>query len=98
MEHLELSLGVAADLMLRDHTKRFMAILMRLGGCRYATDMQGQTLEVDFSQDDLATTANLARTTVNGLLRKLQKDGLVDLSYRRIRIVNPAKMRQLVSG
>ena len=32
--HLETAMGLVADLMRRDHTKRFTAILMRLAGCR----------------------------------------------------------------
>lgn len=96
-EHLEISAGLIADLLQRNHAKRFAGILIRLGGRRLTTDKDPKMVEIDYSQEELAMAANLARSTVSGLLKTFQERGLVDLSYRSIRIVDPAKMRALIS-
>ena len=96
--HLETAMGLVADLMRRDHTKRFTAILMQLAGCRNSVRAgTASPVDIDFSQEDLATIANLARTTVNGILNQLQENRIVDLSYRRIRILDPEKMRTMIA-
>lgn len=95
-EHLQISAGIIADLLQRDHAKRFAGILIRLGGQRLTTDKDAKMVEIDYSQEELAMAANLARSTVNGLLKTFQERGLVDLSYRSIRIVDPARIRALI--
>ncbi|MFN3892748.1 MAG: Crp/Fnr family transcriptional regulator [Beijerinckiaceae bacterium] len=94
VEHTEMCVGIIADLMRRDHTKRFTAIMLRLAGCRQP---DSEPVEIDYSQEDLAIIANLGRTTVNGLLNKLQERGMVDVNYRRIRIVDPDGMRAFIA-
>jgi CRP/FNR family cyclic AMP-dependent transcriptional regulator len=62
--HNATAVGAADDLMIRDHNKRSVAVLLRLGGCRYHTPLGSSPIEVDVSQQDFAVMANLARTTV----------------------------------
>ena len=98
VEHMEIAIGFVADMMRRDHTRRFAAILTRLGGCR-APSPRAETklIDIDYSQEDLAAMTNLARTTVNGILNQLQESGVVDLSYRRIRIIDAEKLRAMIA-
>ena len=35
--HNDVAIGAADDLLIRDHVKRSVAVLLRLGGCRYRT-------------------------------------------------------------
>ncbi len=37
IEHLDNAVGGSDDLMIRDHLKRFVAVLLRMGNCRLAT-------------------------------------------------------------
>ena len=94
--HLDLAIGASDDLMIRDHVKRFIAILLRLGGCRLATPPDSTPIEVDVNQEDLATMANVARTTAGATLRKLEASGHLDLSYRRFRILAPDALRAML--
>jgi CRP/FNR family transcriptional regulator, cyclic AMP receptor protein len=48
------------------------------------------------NHEDLAYMANVARTTAGTILRKLEADGHVGLSYRRIRIFAPDALRAMV--
>jgi CRP/FNR family cyclic AMP-dependent transcriptional regulator len=95
--HLNLAIGASDDLMIRDHVKRFIAILLRLGGCRLATQPNSVPVDIDINQEHLAAMTNLARTTAGSILRKLEAAGHLDLSYRRIRIRAPDALRNLLS-
>ena len=94
--HLEIAISVCDDLMIRDHTKRFTAILLHLGDCRLVTPPHNGPIEIDVGQLELATMANVARTTAGAILRRLARAGHIDMSYRRIRIVAPEVLRSLL--
>ena len=93
IDHLRLLIGAADDLMLRDPARRFVAVLLRAAGCRNETPPGTEPIDIDVSQDDLAAMANMARTSVNAALRKLEASGGVELAYRRIRILAPEALR-----
>jgi CRP/FNR family transcriptional regulator, cyclic AMP receptor protein len=97
ISHFDLALAVGAsdDLMIRDHIKRFIAILLRLGGCRLATAPDFAPVAVGVNQEELAGMSNVARTTAGAILRKLEASGHVDLSYRQIRILAPDALRSM---
>jgi len=90
--HVDTAVGGADDLLIRDHVKRFVAVLLRLGGCRYATP-PGAPLEIDVSQEDLAAMTNLARSTAGALVHKLQAAGHIEAGYRSIRLLAPDALR-----
>ena len=96
--HNDVAIGAADDLLIRDHVKRSVAVLLRLGGCRYRTAESDQPIEVDVSQEHFAAMTNLARTTVGTVLRKFEGDGLIDVSYRRVRILAPDALRAMLGG
>lgn len=96
--HYDVAIGAADDLLIRDHVKRSVAVLLRLGGCRYLTPEGAQPIEVDVSQEDFATMTNLARTTAGTVLRKLEADGHVDVYYRRVCILAPDALRTMLVG
>ena len=91
--HIDLAIGACDDLMLRDHVKRCIAVLLRLSGCRYDSRVYS---EIDFSQDEIATLANVARTTVGRVLRNLEKAGHIEQQYRLIRILAPDSLRSML--
>ena len=96
--HNDVAIGAADDLLIRDHVKRSIAVLLRLGGCRYRTPSIDLPIEVDVSQEHFATMTNLARTTAGTVLRKFEADGLIDVSYRRVRILAPDALRSTLDG
>ena len=96
--HNDTAIGAADDLLIRDHVKRSVAVLLRLGGCRYLTRSGGAPVEVDVSQEDFAVMTNLARTTAGAVLRTLEASGHVKVSYRRVRILAPDALRAMLEG
>jgi CRP/FNR family transcriptional regulator, cyclic AMP receptor protein len=93
---LEVAMWAIDDLMMRDSRKRFVAVLLRLGGCRAATPPGAVHFAVHVSQDDLAAMANISRSTANAILRKLEAAGYVTQSYRQIGIVSPDRLRSML--
>lgn len=98
LEHLRLAMGGADDLMIRDHVKRFVAVLLRTADCRLVTPHNRHPIEIDMNHEDLAHMANVARTTAGAILRELEAKGHVALSYRRISILAPDALRMVLHG
>jgi CRP/FNR family transcriptional regulator, cyclic AMP receptor protein len=94
IDHLDVALGGSDDLMIRDHFKRCVAVLLRLANCRYGNPPDADPIEVDISHEDLARVANIARTTAGAILRELEAEGHLALSYRRISILAPDALLQ----
>jgi len=96
IDHLDLAMGGSDDLMIRDHVKRFVAVLLRLANCRYVDPPDGLPIEVNVSHEDLAHMANVARTTAGAILRELEAERHLALSYRRISILAPEALRKML--
>jgi CRP/FNR family cyclic AMP-dependent transcriptional regulator len=94
IEHLDTAVGASDDLMMRDHLKRVVAVLLRMGNCRLVSPRSCGPIEIDINHEDIAHTANVARTTAGAILRKLESDGHLALSYRRISILAPDALRR----
>ena len=59
--HYDVAIGAVHDLLIRDHVRRSVAVLLRLGGCRHRTMHGAKAIEVEVSQDNFAAMAsNLA--------------------------------------
>ena len=97
VEHLQLSLTAMDDLMIRNPTGRAVAMLLRLAGHRGGSPECAPTCEVDVSQESLAVMANLSRSTVGGILRSLEKAGLLEVRYRLIRLLDPERLAQFIA-
>ena len=95
--NMELAVGAVDDLFIRDDRKRFVSVMLRLGHCRHGEDVEAGVVDIEVSQDEMAFLSNLSRNTVGLILRKLAQDGLIVLSYRRVRIVDAARLRALVA-
>ncbi len=94
--HYDVAIGGADDLLIRDHFKRSVAVLLRLGGCRQQTPPGSSAIEVDVSQQDFADMTNTARTTAGAVLRELESAGHIKVSYRNITILAPDALRALL--
>lgn len=96
--HFDSAIGAVGDLLIRDHVKRAIAVLLRLGGVRECTQSDLLPIELDISQQDFATMANLARTTVGTVFRMLEAAGQISLSYRRVVILAPDALKAMLAS
>jgi len=56
------------------------------------------SLPVRLSQNDLAAMLGLSRQTINKELGRLVAEGVIDMSYKRIRIVDPERLTLIAAG
>ncbi len=96
--HYDVAVGASDDLMIRDHFKRGIAVLLRLGGCRLHTPTGATPIEIDVNQEDFGAITNVARTTAGRVLRTLEAAGHIEVAYRRIRILAPDALRTLLES
>lgn len=101
MASMNISLGTAfgaiADLMLRDHRKRLVAVLLRVAGIRDTAATVEAPIEVEVSQSDLAMMANVTRTTAAATLRALARARLLATGYGRITILAPRRLHDYLA-
>ena len=89
------AIQAVADLLLADRHRRLGAVLLRLAGARNAGSTAHPVL---CSHEELAAMCNLSRSSVAGVLRLFQKDGLVEVAYRSIRLRDPDGLRLMVDA
>ena len=54
--------------------------------------------DVTLTQDQLAEMLGSARTSVQRVLKQLEADGLIELGYRRITVLDPERLANLIEG
>jgi CRP-like cAMP-binding protein len=94
--YADISVTIAADLMIRDSDRRCAAALLRLAGCRQAGPQDATAVEVPLTQNELAGAANLSRNSVGTMLQRLEKRGFVEVGYGAVTVRAPAALRAFV--
>jgi CRP-like cAMP-binding protein len=92
----DVSQTIAADLLIRSSERRCAAVLLRLGGRRFAGPQDNDPIEVSVTQTGLAGAANLSRNSVGAMLQRLKARGLIEPGYRGIVVSAPAALRAFV--
>ena len=95
-----LATSALADMTLSDSRRRGIAVLLRLAGCRYA-DPQSRELSpvrLRVTQLQLAEFSNVSRQTESGLLRALQDEGLIEIGYHEVVLLDAAALRRIVDN
>ena len=92
----DIALDIAADLLIADSERRCAAVLLRLSGRRFADPDDPEPVDVTITQHDLAGAANLSRSSVQSMLRRLASRGLIEQGYRGIVVRAPAALRVFV--
>lgn len=99
LQRQRLSIVLLQNQMLNSVHGRVAATLMSLihfyGGQGGGED---ENPLVRLSQNDLAAMLGLSRQTINKELGRLVEEGAVDLSYKRIRIVDAERLQRIAAG
>jgi CRP-like cAMP-binding protein len=90
----ELATLAAINLMVPDSVSRTAGTLLRLAGYRPPKwpEVRG---DVILSHDELATIAGISRNTLSKILREFETAGLLETSYRRIRLLDAQGLKAL---
>ena len=97
LDHLDRTFALADDLMRKNHVHRFVGVLLHVSGQRFGMDGDAEeAIELDVGQETLAEVSGMSRTTAVSILGDLQEAGLLELSYRRIRVLKPHALRAML--
>jgi CRP/FNR family cyclic AMP-dependent transcriptional regulator len=95
--NFDLAMGVVGDLMLHKPRQRVIATLLRLTGWRTGTYLRPHPSPVHISQQQLAQISNLSRTVVSGILRDLERRGLIGIRYRAVEVLDGDGLKTLLA-
>lgn len=93
----EAVVGFASDLLIQDSRRRCIAVLLHSANVRWGTVPSGP-IAVQVSQDELGAIGGLSRKTVGRFLKELERQGLVEVGYREINLINPGHLRHIANG
>lgn len=88
--------SVVAGLSLNDVTGRVAATLIRLADMVGETRSDGIFVPHDLTQAELASMVGATRETVNRILTDLASRGIIETGFRRLTILDLARLRQRV--
>jgi len=91
----DLAIESADERMIRDDRKRCIAVLLRLGNFRRSMPTSFNAGDIKIAQADLAFLSNLSRNAVGKILRELEENGMIALSYRNITVLKPIELREM---
>lgn len=83
---------LARDLMLRRHSDRIAATLLRLVGLRPSPANPVPELRISVTHQEVAVMSNCSQSFVHAELRRFQDQGWVELAYGRIQVLAPQAM------
>ena len=86
LRHLALSASLPAEDYLRLRLAELVSMWREDG-------VVDDVIEVALSQSDLASMVGVSRQAVNRFLQNLEAEGLIETSFRSIRILEPVKLR-----
>jgi CRP-like cAMP-binding protein len=92
----DLALGLTADLLLQDPQQRIIAALLRLAGWRTSPHFVANPGPIHLTQQQLGRIANLSRTAASGILRDLERRGLIVMGYRSLEVLDGDGLRALL--
>jgi len=87
----------AVDLMIVDPKIRLCSRLLTFGG-RLLTFLPAGPVSIPLTQEELAAAANMSRSTVFHLLGDLVEQGICELGYRELRIIDMARLAAIVEA
>lgn len=94
----QLAIGAAYDMMMLDPRRRCAATLLRLSGLRHMPPLTRGPIEIDITQSDLAHMACMSRNTAARVLKQFRDTGLIDWSYRRLRVLKPGALASMLNA
>lgn len=98
LQRQRLSIVLLQNQMLNSIRGRVAATLMSLIHFYSGQGDGDATPLVRLSQNDLAAMLGLSRQTINKELGRLVEEGAIDMSYKRIRIVDAEKLQRIAAG
>jgi CRP-like cAMP-binding protein len=99
VHYLDLAMQGSADLLIRSPAGRCAAVLLRLGGRRWAAYPDANLpAEIPAAQAELAMLSNVSRNTFGRVVSAFAARGFVQIHYKSLTIVDPVQLREIADG
>jgi len=85
----------AVDLLIVDPRLRLCSRLLTFAG-RLLTYLPPSPVSIPMTQEELATASNMSRSTVYNLLGELVAQGICELGYREVKILDMVRLNRIV--
>jgi len=85
----------AVDLLIVDPRLRLCSRLLTFGG-RLMNHIPPSPVSIPMTQEELAAASNMSRSTVYNLLGELVEQGICELGYREVRILDMVRLNRIV--
>jgi CRP-like cAMP-binding protein len=93
-----IALSAATELMVPDSERRTAGALLRLAGYMPEIRPTVQIADVPAAQEEIACVAGVSRNTMAKILVSFVERGLIEMSYRRIRLHDAEALRRIARG
>ena len=95
-QRLRLSIDVAEQFATWPPRARLAWRVLAMGDSHGIQADHRADIEVQMSQESLASMINLSRQRTNILLKEMEREGLLEINYGRLRILNPDRLRAIL--
>ena len=98
LQYGDTAISAYADSLLQDSNRRCACTLLRVSGLQFPRRSRPDRRSISMTQDELATLVNVSRTTLLRILRGFEEHGLVEQSYRALRVVDAGGLAKIAAG
>lgn len=89
-------LGLMADVLLPEPQQRVIAALLRISGLATNLPLLSSPGPLHVTQHLLGRICNLSRTAVSGILRDLERKGLIRIGYRSLEVLDSDGLKAML--
>jgi CRP-like cAMP-binding protein len=97
-EYGDIAISAYADSLIQASDRRCACTLLRVAGLQFPRRSRPEGRSVPITQDELAALVNVSRTSLRQILRRFEDQGLVEQSYRALRVVDAAALAEVAAG
>jgi CRP-like cAMP-binding protein len=97
LEYGDLGVSAFVDSLISDNERRFACTLLRIAGLRPPRRSRPAGASVPITQGELAEMVNVSRTTLLEILRRLERQGVLEQGYRTLRVLDAAALETIAA-
>jgi CRP-like cAMP-binding protein len=97
LEYGDLGVSAFVDSLISDNERRFACTLLRIAGLRPPRRSRPAGASVPITQGELAEMVNVSRTTLLEILRRLERQGVLEQGYRTLRVLDVAALETIAA-
>jgi len=98
LEAVAITATAYSDMLIPEKERRCACGLLRITGLLPPRRSRPERAQVTVTQEELAGILNVSRSTLLQILRQFEGAGLIEQSYRSVRVLRPAGLEAVARG